>query len=104
MWDYLYRADAARGLLAIAESGVHGRTYPLGSGAGRPLRAYVEQIRDAIDPALPLGFGEREYYPHQPMLLQADLSQLTADTGFTPETPFAEGIQKTIEWCRTHDA
>ena len=35
IWDYLYVADAARALLAIADNGVDGAIYPVGSGNGR---------------------------------------------------------------------
>ncbi|MCO7108504.1 NAD-dependent epimerase/dehydratase family protein [Gemmiger formicilis] len=56
-WDYLYAADAAAAFYALAVSGQDGRVYPLGSGTARPLKDYIEALRDAIDPALPLGLG-----------------------------------------------
>ncbi|MCI2047550.1 MAG: NAD(P)-dependent oxidoreductase [Faecalibacterium sp.] len=96
-WDYLYAGDAARAFWAMAARGKDGAVYPVGSGQARPLREYIETLRDAIDPALPLGFGQVPYGPRQVMHLEADLCALTADTGFVPETPFAEGIRKTIE-------
>ena len=57
-------------------------------------------LRDAIDPALPLGLGEVPYGPLQVMHLQADTSALQEDTGWRPATPFEEGIRETIEWVR----
>jgi nucleoside-diphosphate-sugar epimerase len=54
-------------------------------------------LRDAIDPQLPLGFGKLPYSALQVMHLQADISALQSDTGFVPQTCFAEGIRKTIE-------
>lgn len=97
LWDYLYAGDAARAFLLLARRGVSGRVYPLGSGETRPLREYLLQLRDCIDPALPLGFGQIPYGPAQVMHLQADVSALRADTGFTPQVPFAQGIRRTIE-------
>ena len=44
--------------------------------------------------------GEREYYPNQVMRLTADISELTADTGFQPEVDFKEGIRRTMEWYK----
>ena len=35
IWDYLYADDAGDAILAIAEKGVDGKAYPLGSGKGR---------------------------------------------------------------------
>ena len=97
LWDYLYADDAARALYLLAVSGKNGKVYPLGSGRAMPLKAYIEAIRDAIDPALPLGFGEIPYAPLQVMHLQADISALAADTGFTPDTDFSVGIRATID-------
>lgn len=99
-WDYLYAADAAEAFYCMARSGQNGAVYPLGSGQARPLKEYILALRDAIDPALPLGFGQVAYGPKQVMHLQADISPLTRDTGFVPQTGFTEGIRKTIEWVR----
>lgn len=96
MWDYLYSGDAAKAFRLLAEHGVSGKTYVLGSGTARPLKAYIELLRDAIDPTLSLGFGEIPYGPLQVMHLQADISELQKDTGFAPEIPFEAGIQRTI--------
>jgi nucleoside-diphosphate-sugar epimerase len=97
-WDYLYSEDAADALCRMAFHGVDQKIYPLGSGRAAPLKEYIKTLRDAIDPALPLGLGEIPYSSQQVMHLQADISALTADTGFVPETPFAVGIRKTIEY------
>ena len=99
-WDYLYSADAAEAFYRMACSGRSGAVYPLGSGQARPLKEYILALRDAIDPALPLGFGQVAYGPKQVMHLQADIGPLTRDTGFVPRTGFGEGIRKTIEWVR----
>lgn len=95
-WDYLYSFDAARAFRMIAENGKNGATYVLGSGEARPLREYVEEIRDAIGKDLPLGFGEIPYGPKQVMHLQADITALSKDTGFIPLTEFKEGIKQTV--------
>lgn len=95
-WDYLHCDDAARAFLAVAERGKDGKTYPLGSGHGRPLAEYVKDIRNAVNPEIKLEFGKKPYYPHQPMFMVADVSELTADTGWKPEISFIEGI-KTIQ-------
>ncbi len=95
-WDYLYSGDAAAAFRLLAQHGVSGRTYVLGGGSARPLKDYIEILRDAIDPSLPLGLGEIPYGPLQVMHLEADISQLTQDTGFVPQMPFEQGIRETI--------
>lgn len=68
-WDYLYSADAADALYRMACHGRSGAVYPVGSGTARPLREYIETLRDAIDLALPLGLGKIPYGPQQVMFL-----------------------------------
>lgn len=96
IWDYLYVGDAARALLAVADRGQDGKVYPLGSGQGRPLSDYVCELRDTAAPAASLSFGQKAYYPHQPMYLVADIAELTADTGFVPRVSFAEGVARIL--------
>lgn len=96
LWDYLYAGDAAKAFRLLAQSGGNGKIYPLGGGKAIPLKSYIEEIRNAIDPALPLGFGEIPYGPLQVMHLEADISALQTDTGYTPETDFTTGIRTTI--------
>ena len=96
-WDYLYSGDAALAFRLLAQHGVDGKIYPMGGGEARPLREYVQILRDAIDPELPLGFGEIPYGPLQVMHLQSDISALRADTGFEPKVSFEKGIRMTID-------
>ena len=105
IWDYLYSDDVARALIAVAEKGRDGAIYCLGSGKPRRLRDYITAIRDAVDPDRPLTFGELPYYENQVMHLEADITNLTVDTGFTPQISFEEGIRKTLAWLEgeTHD-
>lgn len=92
MWDYLYADDAADAILAVAEKGVDGKAYPLGSGNGRRLSEYVNDIKNAINPSLTVQFGAKDYYPHQPMHLVADISALTEDTGWKTQYSFIAGV------------
>jgi nucleoside-diphosphate-sugar epimerase len=100
IWDFLYCSDAARALYSLGINGKAGATYNIGSGNARPLYEYIQILRDAIDPSLPLGIGEKDYAQNQVMYLCADIGNLTADTGFVPEISFEEGIKKTIEWYK----
>ena len=81
----------------MALHGVNGSVYPLGSGETKALKEYVCILPDSIDPSLQLGFGQIPYGPLQVMHLQADISALQEDTGFSPRTAFDVGIQKTIK-------
>ncbi len=100
IWDYIYRGDAAKALFAVAERGINGRVYPVGSGQCAPLWEYVEKICKLSGSSVKPLFGAKDYYPHQPMYLCADISELTADTGFVPTKSFEEGISKVIAYRR----
>lgn len=100
IWDYIYSKDAARAFRLVAKKGKDGAIYCFGTGKTRTLKEYIYAIRDAIDPCLDIGIGEMEYYPNQVMHLEADISNLTEDTGFYPEYSFEEGILETIEWVK----
>jgi len=97
LWDYCYADDIARAFLAVAHRGRDGMTYPLGSGQGHQFSWYVETIRNLVAPDVALRFGVKPYYPHQPMHLVADISELTNDTGWRPQVSFADGIRKIVQ-------
>ena len=99
MWDYIYVDDAVAALCAVLESQASG-CFHLGSGTAVRLRGVMEQIRDFIDPALEIGFGEVPYAPDQVMHLQADIRRLRAATGWEPQIPLAEGLRRTVDWYR----
>lgn len=100
VWDYIYSKDAARAFRLVAEKGRDGAVYCFGTGKTRMLKDFIYAIRDAIDPSIEVGIGEIDYYPNQVMHLEADISNLTADTGFVPEYSFEEGIRETVAWAK----
>lgn len=96
IWDYLYADDAGDAILSVAANGVDGKTYPLGAGQGRKLSEYIEEIRQIINPSVEIRFGVKDYYPHQPMHLVADISELEKDTKWKPKYTFVKGIKKML--------
>lgn len=100
IWDYLYSEDAVHALWLVAERSKSSGIYCLGSGVARSIKEYALIIRNNINPNIPLGIGQKPYSKNQVMHLEADISKLKADTGFTPRFSFEEGIVKTIAWYR----
>lgn len=97
VWDFVYEDDLADSLFAIAQRGKHGISYPIGSGQARPLREYIEILRDQIDPKLQLHFGAFPYPENQVMHLSADISRVVEDTGWHPKVSYEDGIARTIQ-------
>lgn len=100
IWDFLYCKDAARALYLIGKKGKEDTVYCLGSGKSNRLLEYVYEIRNNINPNLPLGIGEKKYSDNQIMYLCADIENLTKDTGYVPQYSFKEGICETINWYK----
>ena len=102
IWDFLYVDDAARALLLLSENGKNGEVYNVSSGTARPLRDYIEIIRNKINPEAVIGYGDLAYGEGNVMHLEGDISKLKKDTGFIPTTQFEEGIAKTISWAEEY--
>lgn len=99
-WDYIYSKDAANALYLMAEKGKNGGIYPIGSGSSRPLREYIEEIREMVSHQIAPSYGEIAYKEKQPMYLCADITAMRKDIGFQTKYSFEEGIQETIEWVK----
>lgn len=104
MWDYLYSKDAAKMMYLLGERGVSGKVYCLGSGETKPLREYINTIRNIVDPDAEIGFGDIDYSAGQVMHLCADIRGLQQDTGFEAVYSFSQGIKETIEWVKKEKA
>jgi nucleoside-diphosphate-sugar epimerase len=99
IWDYMHVDDVAAGVIAALDAGARG-FFNLGSGAARPLNEIITLIRDAIDPSLPLGFGEVPYRPDQVMHLEADITALCGASSWKPAVSLETGIVETVDWYR----
>ena len=99
-WDYLFSADAARAMYLIAQKGIGNKIYVIGSGKTRKLMDYINVMDKTADTAVHPVLGAVPYADKQVMYLCADISELTEDTGFVPETDFEEGIEKTIQYVK----
>lgn len=99
-WDYLYSKDAGRAYYLIGEKGRDGAVYCVGSGKARPLRDYILKMAEITGVEAP-GIGVRPYPSGAVMNLCAGTENLYADTGFTPEYTFEEGIRETIAWLKS---
>lgn len=102
-WDYIYSGDVAKALLAIAENGIDGSIYPIGSGKTKLLKDYILQMAEATQTTAKCNFGAIDYYPNQPMYLCADIEKLTKDTGFAPTTEFRKGLEETIKYIKENN-
>jgi nucleoside-diphosphate-sugar epimerase len=99
LWDYLFVDDAGEAITALAGSKAAG-VFNLGSGRTVRLRDIITMARDLVDPGLPLGFGEVPYRPDQVMHLEADISALQRETGWSPRHSLGEGLTRIVEHAK----
>jgi len=100
-WDYLYIDDLLSALVALGESGIGGKIYPVGSGEHHQMADYIEKIRNQINPEAELGIGDLPYKNRIIDNQILDISDLKHDTGFVPLFDFDKGIKQTIEYFKT---
>lgn len=99
-WDYLYVDDAAAAFLAVARSGVAG-VFNVGAGVAPPLHDTIALLRDLIDPALEVGFGDIPLGPEAVTRLEPDVARLRSMTDWAPRVSLEKGLRETINWYRS---
>jgi len=98
IYDFIHITDAARVFADIGERGIENKTYIIGSGSAKPLKEFLKELRDIVNPNAELGFGEMTFNGVYLPAEDYDIEPLRKDTGFTPQVSFAEGIKRTRDW------
>jgi len=100
-WDFLYISDLLEALFLIGLRGKSEKTYAVGSGVSKPMKEYIEIIRDAIDPSIILNIGKHPYKAGKPDNSIFNIEELSNDTGFAPNYRFERGIKKVISYFKS---
>ncbi len=104
-YDFVHISDVSRALILIAEKGVDGTNYTIGSGDAKPLKEFLKivgQIANDLrggDP-IELGFGKITSNVIFLPISTFDVTKLYEDTGFKTLVPFKEGIERTARWIK----
>jgi nucleoside-diphosphate-sugar epimerase len=101
-FDYIFSADVAAGLIAMATSPRASGAINLGSGNARPVAAVI----DAIERAMGTSLSARTNEVDEPFEAScADVGRLRATTGWTPPTALEAGVERLVEFERSqrHD-
>lgn len=99
-YDFIYITDAINSIIAVAEKGKAFNRYYIGSGEPKPLREFLLEMRDIVDPEAELGLGDIPFKGVDISYDQFDLKKVERDTGYKNEVPFAEGIRMTAKYIR----
>ena len=71
-----------------------------GSGEPKPLREFLLEMRDIVDPTAEIGLGDIPFKGVDISYSQFDLKKVERDTGYINQIPFAEGIKMTADYIR----
>lgn len=99
-YDFIYITDAINSIIAVAEKGKAFNRYYIGSGEPKPLREFLLEMRDIVDPEAELGLGDIPFRGVDVSYDQFDLKKVEQDTGYKNEVAFAEGIHMTADYIR----
>lgn len=107
-YDFVHVSDVARALILIAEKGVDGTNYTIGSGDAKPLKEFLKivgQVANDLHGGEPveLGFGKITSNVISLPITTFDVTKLYKDTGFKPLIPFREGIERTARWIKADE-
>lgn len=103
IYDFIYIDDAAKAFVAIGDKGKNNRTYYIGSQNPRPLKEFLCELREQVNPEMEIGLGEIPFHGVSLTYEEFDIHAMERDTGFLPQVSFADGIKKTAAWIREVD-
>ena len=95
-WNYLYIDDAANALIALMTNG-KGGIYNIAGEDTRLLRSYIEEMYQLCGNKGSYQYGVREPNAEGPASLIPSIVRIRQETGWRPETTFAEGIYETMQ-------
>ena len=97
-YDFIYITDAINSIIAVAEKGKAFNRYYIGSGEPKPLREFLLEMRDIVDPKAEIGLGDIPFKGVDISYDQFDLKKVERDTGYINQISFAQGIKMTADY------
>jgi nucleoside-diphosphate-sugar epimerase len=99
--DFLYVQDVADAIAALLVSSVTG-AINIASGQPTPLQRVILTIAAQLGREDLVQLGALPPASHEVPLLVADIRRLTDEVGWHPQFTLDNGIDRTIEWWKTH--
>ncbi len=101
--DYCYVGDIVNALVAAFERNeIQNAVFNLGTGTARPLRDYIEQLRDIIKPAGRINYGALPFRAQEQWAPVPDVRLAAERLGWRSACGLEDGLRKTVDWFRVH--
>lgn len=98
--DFLPVKSVAWALLAVAQRGEPGQAYNIGSGRTRSISEILEMLLSLSRASIEVLPDPGRYRPIDVPLLVADISRLSAQTGWEPVVDLAYELEETLNYWR----
>lgn len=99
-YDFIYITDAINSIIEVSEKGKAFNRYYIGSGEPKPLREFLIEMKNIVDPEAEIGLGDIPFKGIDISYSQFDLKKVEKDTGYRNKISFAEGIKMTADYIR----
>lgn len=99
-YDFIYITDAINSIIEVSEKGKAFNRYYIGSGEPKPLREFLLEMKNIVDPSAEIGLGDIPFTGVDISYSQFDLKKVEEDTGYQNKVSFAEGIKMTENYIR----
>jgi NAD dependent epimerase/dehydratase len=103
--DFNYATDTAEGMIALATCrAAIGRTVNIGSGEEWSIEQTARMLMKIVGRELPIVTESGRLRPDKSEVnrLLADNTLITSLTSWRPAMPFADGLERTVDWIRAN--
>jgi UDP-glucose 4-epimerase len=96
--DYIFVDDVVDALAAAAADRSDARVFNIGSGRGRSLREIIAALEAKLGRRMEINWKPGRPIDVPTSILSIDRAKTVL--GWTPKTPFEEGLEQTLAWWR----
>jgi nucleoside-diphosphate-sugar epimerase len=94
IWNYLYETDAARALRLIGECERNGAIFNLAGNNNKPLREYVDELRQLFAPNAVITYGVQK----SGINLNVSIEKVQQAIDWSPNVTFLEGVANMLKF------
>lgn len=98
--DFTDVHDVVRAYMMLAEKGRSGELYNVGSGNAIAISEILDIIISKSKADIKISRDENKFRPSDIPVIEADISKITADTGWEPKIPLDKTIQDVLNYWR----